>query len=61
MGTSYRSRFNKKEFVFAGKTGTSQVRRFTERQRELEIKNEDLPYRMKRAWVFSISPRHFNF
>ena len=34
----------KKEFIFAGKTGTSQVKRFTERQRELEIKNEDLPY-----------------
>ena len=44
MGTSYRSRLTKKEFIFAGKTGTSQVKRFTERQRELEIKNEDLPY-----------------
>ena len=44
MGTSYKSRLSKKELVFAGKTGTSQVKRFTERQRELEIKNEDLPY-----------------
>ena len=43
-GTSYGSRLTKKEFIFAGKTGTSQVKRFTERQRELEIKNEDLPY-----------------
>ncbi len=43
-GTSYGSRLTKKEFVFAGKTGTSQVKRFTQRQRELEIKNEDLPY-----------------
>ena len=43
-GTSYRSRLTKEEFTFAGKTGTSQVKRFTELQRELEIKNEDLPY-----------------
>ena len=52
MGTSYRSRLNKKEFVFAGKTGTSQVRRFTERQRELEIKNEDLPYEQRDHALF---------
>ena len=43
-GTSYGSRLTKEEFIFAGKTGTSQVKRFTEEQRELEIKNEDLPY-----------------
>ncbi len=43
-GTSYGSRLTKDGFVFAGKTGTSQVKRFTEKQRELEIKNEDLPY-----------------
>ena len=44
-GTSYGSRLTKKEFIFAGKTGTSQVKRFRERQRELEIKNEDLQYK----------------
>ena len=43
-GTSFGSRLTKKEFIYAGKTGTSQVKRFTERQRELEVKNEDLPY-----------------
>tara|TARA_B100001741_G_C16549819_1_gene598724 strand:- start:3056 stop:3616 length:561 start_codon:yes stop_codon:yes gene_type:complete len=43
-GTSYGSRLTKKNFIFAGKTGTSQVKRFTARQRELEVKNEDLPY-----------------
>ena len=43
-GTSYGSRLTKKNFIYAGKTGTSQVKRFTERQRELEVKNEDLPY-----------------
>ena len=52
MGTSYRSRLTKKGFIFAGKTGTSQVRRFTERQRELEIKNEDLPYEQRDHALF---------
>ena len=52
MGTSYRSRLTKKDFVYAGKTGTSQVRRFTERQRELEIKNEDLPYEQRDHALF---------
>jgi len=46
-GTSYGSRLTDKNFIFAGKTGTSQVRKFTERQRELEIKNEDLPYEQR--------------
>ena len=52
MGTSYRSRLTKEEFVFAGKTGTSQVRRFTEAQRELEVKNEDLPYEQRDHALF---------
>ena len=52
LGTSYRSRLTKKEFVYAGKTGTSQVRRFTELQRELEIKNEDLPYEQRDHALF---------
>ena len=45
LGTSYRSRLTKKELVYAGKTGTSQVRRFTELQRELEIKQKDIVYK----------------
>ncbi len=52
MGTSYRSRLTKEDFVFAGKTGTSQVRRFTEAQRELEVKNEDLPYEQRDHALF---------
>ncbi len=51
-GTSYRSRLTKKEFIYAGKTGTSQVRRFTEFQREQEIKNEDLPYKQRDHALF---------
>ena len=44
-GTSYRSRLNEKKFMFAGKTGSSQVKRFTEEQRELEVKQEDIVYK----------------
>ena len=51
-GTSYGSRLTKDKYIFAGKTGTSQVRRFTERQRELEIKNEDLPYEQRDHALF---------
>ena len=51
-GTSFGSRLTKKDFIFAGKTGTSQVKRFTARQRELEIKNEDLPYKERDHALF---------
>ena len=44
-GTSYRSRLQGKKFEFAGKTGSSQVKRFTEEQREAEVKQEDLNYK----------------
>ncbi len=43
-GTSYRSRLEDKRFTFAGKTGSSQVKKFTEEQREAEVKQEDLAY-----------------
>ena len=59
MGTSYRSRLIDKKFVFAGKTGTSQIRRITARQRELEIKNEDLPYEQRDHSLFiGFAPYH---
>ena len=44
MGTSYRSRHVKSEYIFAGKTGTSQTRKITEEERELKLKQKDLPY-----------------
>ena len=44
-GTSFRSRLSDKKFMFAGKTGSSQVKRFTELQRELEVKQEDIVYK----------------
>ena len=44
FGTSYRSRIEDKKYQFAGKTGTSQVKRITERARELDLKTEQIPY-----------------
>ncbi len=43
-GTSYRSRIKDKKYQFAGKTGTSQVKRITKKARELELKTADIPY-----------------
>ena len=44
-GTSYRSRLEDKRFTFAGKTGSSQIKKFTEAQREAEVKQESLDYK----------------
>ena len=44
-GTSYASRLSDKRFTFAGKTGSSQIKKFTEAQREAEIKQEQLEYK----------------
>ena len=44
MGTSYRSRINDPEYQFAGKTGTAQVKKITERDRELDLKTFEIPY-----------------
>jgi len=59
MGTSYSSRFTKKEYIFAGKTGTSQVRTITAEERKLEIKNIDLPYEKRDHALFTaFAPYH---
>ena len=44
-GTSYRHRLENPKYTFAGKTGSSQIKRFTEAQREAEVKQESLPYK----------------
>ena len=44
MGTSYRSRIEDPKYQFAGKTGTSQVKRITEAQRELDLDISQIPY-----------------
>jgi len=56
-GTSYRSRFKDKKFMFAGKTGSSQIKRFTEEQREEEIKQVDINYLERdHAWFVAFAP-----
>ncbi len=51
-GTSYRSRLENKKFTFAGKTGSSQIKKFTEAQREAEVKQEDLEYKNRDHALF---------
>ena len=43
-GTSYRSRIDDPKYQFAGKTGTAQVKKITERDRELDLKTFEIPY-----------------
>ncbi len=53
MGTSYRSRHTKSEYIYAGKTGTSQVRTITAEERELKLKNKDMPYEKRDHALFT--------
>ena len=53
MGTSYRSRLTKPEYIYAGKTGTSQIRRITAEERELNLKQKDLPYERRDHALFT--------
>ena len=43
-GTSYSSRIEDPKYQFAGKTGTSQVKRITKRDRELDLNTSEIPY-----------------
>tara|TARA_B110001450_G_scaffold232913_1_gene235799 strand:+ start:16 stop:594 length:579 start_codon:yes stop_codon:yes gene_type:complete len=43
-GTSYSSRIEDPKYQFAGKTGTSQVKRITKLDRELDLKTTEIPY-----------------
>ncbi len=43
-GTSYKSRIDDPKYQFAGKTGTAQVKRISKRERELDLKLEQIPY-----------------
>ncbi len=43
-GTSYSSRIDNPKYRFAGKTGTSQVKRITKIARELDLKTSQIPY-----------------
>jgi penicillin-binding protein 2 len=56
-GTSYRSRLDDKKFMFAGKTGSSQIKRFTEKQREAETKQAEITYLERdHAWFVAFAP-----
>jgi penicillin-binding protein 2 len=56
-GTSYGSRHQKKQFMFAGKTGSSQIKRFTSEQREAEVKQKNITYLDRdHAWFVAYAP-----
>jgi|TARA_B110000967_G_scaffold205367_1_gene249776 penicillin-binding protein 2 len=56
-GTSYGSRHRDKKFMFAGKTGSSQIKRFTPEQREAETKQSDIAYLERdHAWFIAFAP-----
>ena len=56
-GTSYSSRHKNKKFMFAGKTGSSQIKRFTQEQREAEVKQKDINYLERdHAWFVAFAP-----
>ncbi len=44
-GTSFKSRFEDLKYQFAGKTGTSQVKRITEEERKLDLKQSQIEYK----------------
>ena len=53
LGTSYRSRFTTPKYIYAGKTGTSQIRTITAEERELKLKQKDLPYERRDHALFT--------
>ena len=62
-GTSYSSRYDDKKYQFAGKTGTAQVKRITEEERELDLDISEIPYNERDHALFIaygpyINPRY---
>ncbi len=56
-GTSYSSRIEDPKYQFAGKTGTAQVKRITEKERELDLKTSQIPYKQRdHAWYVAFGP-----
>ncbi len=43
-GTSFKSRIDDPKYQFAGKTGTAQVKRITDKDRELDLKTSEIAY-----------------
>ena len=52
MGTAYASRYEKQKYQYAGKTGTAQIKRITEEQRELDLDIQDIPYEDRDHAIF---------
>ena len=46
-GTSFKSRYKAPKYQFAGKTGTSQIRRITEAERKLDLKQSQIEYKRR--------------
>ena len=56
-GTSYSSRIDDPRYQFAGKTGTAQVKRITEEERELDLEIDQIPYKDRdHAWYIAFGP-----
>ena len=56
-GTSYGSRIDDPKYQYAGKTGTSQVKRITEEERELDLETYQIPYKDRdHAWFVAFGP-----
>ena len=56
-GTSYSSRIEDPKYQFAGKTGTAQVKRITEEERELDLELNQIPYKQRdHAWYVAFGP-----
>jgi len=56
-GTSFSSRIEDPKYQFAGKTGTAQVKRITEAERELDLKTNQIPYKERdHAWYVAFGP-----
>ena len=47
FGTSYKSRIDNPKYQFAGKTGTAQVKKITEAERELDLETSQIPYEQR--------------
>jgi penicillin-binding protein 2 len=51
-GTAYRARISEPGLEMAGKTGTAQVRRVTQAERDKKLKLEDIPWEMRDHGLF---------
>ena len=52
FGTSFKSRHKETKYKFAGKTGTSQVRKITDEQRELDLDTSQIEYKNRDHALF---------